>query len=104
MPEPSCVAPVGQTGQTIVFCGLPAGEAGRFGSPTFLLAAEILGDIRSPETTQNSFVCRDDSLVSDRRDITMYLRLVCHDNFPRAANPGCSRLSAGWGDEVAWSG
>ena len=32
MPEPSCATPVGQT---IVFCGLPAGEAGHFGSTHF---------------------------------------------------------------------
>jgi hypothetical protein len=37
MPEPFCTAPVGQT---IVFCGLPAGEAGRFGSLVFHVAAK----------------------------------------------------------------
>ena len=45
MPEPFCIAPVGQA---IVFCGLPAGEA-RFGSPTFLPAAQTRGDLRSSD-------------------------------------------------------
>lgn len=42
MPEQNCPVCRLTVGQAIVFCGLPAGIAGRFGSPIFLAAANTI--------------------------------------------------------------
>jgi len=43
MPEPFCIAPVGQT---IVFVVCQSGVVRRFGSPVFLVAAKTPVDLR----------------------------------------------------------